>query len=220
MRNLFTQRHAPTANSVERLPDSGDATQQVCAEQTIAFQGGYSRCCFGFTLVELMVTLTVAVILVIVAVPSFKSIIYSNKLTSASNDMVAALNSARLEAVKRNATVQFCSDSAANNTTDTLGTACGTQQAGAVYLWPASTSSAIQVLAGVGGIVSPLQLSGTVKALRFNGQGLAQDVAGSGLFVGTVSDICTASISSNNHRVVSMVAGSIISTQTTTAACP
>lgn len=157
------------------------------------------------------------------AIPSFKSIIYSNRLTSASNDIVAALNSARLEAVKRNATVQFCSDSAAintSNTTDTLATACGSQQPGAVYLWPASTSSAIQVLAGVGGIVSPLQLTGNVQALRFNGQGLAQQVGVSGLYAATVSDICTASISTNNHRVVAMVAGSIITTTTKTAACP
>lgn len=169
----------------------------------------------GFTLTELMITLAIAVVLTVIAIPSFKSIIYSNKLTATANDMVAALNSARLEAVKRNATTQFCSNSATvNTTTDNLGTACGVQT-GAVYVWPAASAStaAILVLAPTSGIVFPMQVSGNVAALRFNGQGLAQGVGSSTLlYAGTVATICTTSISSNNRRVITMTAGSILTT--------
>lgn len=217
MKNLFNESDAPTFTPVRGLSEFRRFAP--CDLDQTRMRGISGKTSAGFTLTELLITLAVVVILTIVAVPSFKTLIYSSRLTSTSNDMVAALNLARLEAVKSNATVQLCSDSAAANTTDTLGTAC-TTQAGAVYLWPSSSSSAVQVLARVGGIVAPLQLSGSVAALRFNGQGLAQQVGTTTLFGSTVADICTAAISTGNHRVVAMVGGSIITTSTTTGSCP
>lgn len=62
----------------------------------------------GFSLVELMVTIAVAAILLAIATPSFTSIINSNRLTSAANEMVATLQAARMEAVRRNTTVRVC----------------------------------------------------------------------------------------------------------------
>ena len=55
----------------------------------------------GYTLLELMVTVTIAGILMGVAVPSFTSIISSNRLTTYANELVTALNFARSEAIKR-----------------------------------------------------------------------------------------------------------------------
>lgn len=55
----------------------------------------------GYTLLELMVTVTIAGILMGVAVPSFTSVIDSNRLTTYANDLVTALNFARSEAIKR-----------------------------------------------------------------------------------------------------------------------
>lgn len=55
----------------------------------------------GFTLLELMITIAIAGILLGVAIPSFTSIISSNRLTTYANDLVTALNLARSEAVKR-----------------------------------------------------------------------------------------------------------------------
>lgn len=65
----------------------------------------------GFTLIELMVTVTVLAILVVVAAPSFNETILSNKLTSYANNFVASAILARSEAIKRNAAVTLCRSS-------------------------------------------------------------------------------------------------------------
>lgn len=174
----------------------------------------------GFTLVELMITLTVAIILIMIAVPSFKTITLSNKLTTAANDMVGAIHTARMEAIKRNANAQLCSNLAASNTSDALGIAC-TTQTGAV--WAMAGGTATQVAAGPPSLVTPLQLSGNVVALRFGAEGLARDPAAganAAPYNGLVADICTSEITSNNHRQITMTAGSILAVATTSGACP
>jgi type IV fimbrial biogenesis protein FimT len=55
----------------------------------------------GFTLVELMVTISIAAVLLRMAVPTFNAVITSNKLTAYANKLVGTINFARSEAVKR-----------------------------------------------------------------------------------------------------------------------
>ncbi|MGY0632649.1 GspH/FimT family pseudopilin [Luteimonas sp. A478] len=62
----------------------------------------------GFTLIELMVTVAVLAILVTLAAPSFQELTNRNNLVSGTNEMIALLQSARLEAVRRNARVEVC----------------------------------------------------------------------------------------------------------------
>lgn len=57
--------------------------------------------CRGFTLIELMVTLAIAAILLMVAIPSMTTYKRNAELTSATNTLLAALNGARGEAMKR-----------------------------------------------------------------------------------------------------------------------
>lgn len=65
----------------------------------------------GLTLVELMVTLAVAIILIAVGMPLFSGVAGSNRATTQANNLVAALKLARSEAVKRAETVTVCSGS-------------------------------------------------------------------------------------------------------------
>lgn len=177
----------------------------------------------GFTLVELMVTVAVAAILIAIAVPSFSRMIASNRLSTAADEIVGAINTARQEAIKRNADVQFCSDLAANNTSDTLGSACGSQS-GAVYVQTAPTTVA-RVLAGVPGLVAPVQLNGDIAAIRFHGDGLGYAPGATSPYDSTtagspLADICVSSMTTDNHVQISMATGSIITTTTTSGACP
>jgi type IV fimbrial biogenesis protein FimT len=63
-----------------------------------------SRGSSGFTLIELLVTIAIASILMLIGVPSFVAFQRNSELTSATNSLVAAMNAARGEAMKRGMT--------------------------------------------------------------------------------------------------------------------
>lgn len=65
----------------------------------------------GYTLLQMMVTLAVAAILAAVALPSYSEVVARNRVTAAGNDLIAALQFARHEAMRRNAPVQVCGSS-------------------------------------------------------------------------------------------------------------
>jgi type IV fimbrial biogenesis protein FimT len=60
----------------------------------------------GFTLMELMVTISIVAIMATIAVPSFIEMIRNGRMASQTNDLVLALTYAKSEAVKRNALVK------------------------------------------------------------------------------------------------------------------
>lgn len=62
----------------------------------------------GFTLIELMVTISLGAILVTVAIPSFSSFMKNGKVTTITNELVTDVNYARNEAVTRGSTIIMC----------------------------------------------------------------------------------------------------------------
>nr|WP_256445067.1 GspH/FimT family pseudopilin [Rhodoferax sp. U11-2br] len=62
----------------------------------------------GFSLIELMVVISIAAILATLAVPSFQGMIASSNLTSTTNDLVATFARARSDAIRRGKRVTVC----------------------------------------------------------------------------------------------------------------
>lgn len=62
----------------------------------------------GFSVLELMVTVAVIAIIAGIATPSMSRLMMSNRLAAAGNEIVAGLNLARMEAVRRRVRVTMC----------------------------------------------------------------------------------------------------------------
>ncbi len=62
----------------------------------------------GFSMIELLVTMTVAGLLMYIAIPSFLTAVRNDRLVSQANDLLGSLMYARSEAVNDNANVTVC----------------------------------------------------------------------------------------------------------------
>ena len=62
----------------------------------------------GFTLLELMLVITLAAIILGLGVPSYRQFTLNNRMTGAANDLLSATHLARTEAIKRHAPVIMC----------------------------------------------------------------------------------------------------------------
>lgn len=71
---------------------------------------------YGFTLVELILTIAISAVLMSLAVPGLQSFLRNNRAAALANELVLALNTARSEAVSRRGTVTVC--------TSANGTSC------------------------------------------------------------------------------------------------
>jgi type IV fimbrial biogenesis protein FimT len=77
----------------------------------------------GFTLVEMLATIAVATVLLGIATPSFMDMTRRNRTTTYSNDLIATINLARSEAIRRGTNVSICHTS--------NGSACAAANTGA-----------------------------------------------------------------------------------------
>lgn len=92
----------------------------------------------GFSLLELMITITVMAILLAIAVPSLRDVIHRNEVSSASNALLASVSYARAEAITRGQLVSMCPG-------DETGCTSGSQvfdRGWIVYTYPAGAASA------------------------------------------------------------------------------
>lgn len=65
----------------------------------------------GFTILELMITVSLLAIVLALAVPSFRATLQNNRLTAQANDLATGMQLARSEALKRNRPVSVCASS-------------------------------------------------------------------------------------------------------------
>ncbi len=65
----------------------------------------------GMTLIELMIAIAILVVLMVMAIPSFQSLIASSRLRTASSDFSITLAQARSNAIRRGARVTVCKSS-------------------------------------------------------------------------------------------------------------
>lgn len=103
-----------------------------CQQQT-------DLCNAGLTLIELIVTIAIASILLLIAIPSFQGFIANNEVDSTSNEFIESLTYARSEAVRRNLSVTIC----ASNTSQTgcAGAVTWRQNGWLVFVDPTSSGA-------------------------------------------------------------------------------
>lgn len=69
----------------------------------------------GFTLVELMVTVAVLAIVLSLGVPSYRTLIINNRLTTQANALAVSINLARSEAIKRGVLIRVAVSDESNH---------------------------------------------------------------------------------------------------------
>ena len=133
----------------------------------------------GLTLIELMVTLAVAIILVAVGMPMFSGIVANNRAVAQTNAMVSALNLGRSEAVRRGTPVAVC---ASTTPLPAASPACATSSPDWTYGWFVFTDDVEDGVGDSGETLlrmwDALSANATVTATRTGSAWLTFDHAG------------------------------------------
>ena len=159
----------------------------------------------GFSLIELMVTVVVLAVVLAIAYPSFTGLINSNRLTGNANEMVAAIQLARSEAVTRNASVVLCrSDDATTCATGAAWNGWITLlQSGGAPLRVSAVQAPVQVAASA-------NITGNNDRIVFRPDGMARDNAGA-LLAGRFGVCIPTTRPADNQRFVNISGGSRVS---------
>lgn len=166
----------------------------------------------GLTLLELLVTMTVAAVLVGLAVPGFIDTINRSRLAGTANELVASLQTARIEALRRNATVIVC------NSADQLSCAGGGRWNGWIVMVADANRDGNaddpQVLQATK-LKPPLQIGSSAADGRvtYRSDGFARASGTRGSFLSATFDVCIATTrpAENVHRI-SLTSGGRLST--------
>jgi type IV fimbrial biogenesis protein FimT len=151
----------------------------------------------GFTLIELMVTLALAVILLTLAIPNFRTMILDNRLVAVANRYLADANLARSEAIKRGVAVQIV----ANTGGWTQGWSVKLASAGTVIKVADPLKDNVTLTVNGGGAVTPF---------TFNADGSSTATA--------TLDVCDSNRAGERGRQISIALSGRVGTNAYT--CP
>lgn len=90
--------------------------------ERIRQHGHRNRSTAGFTVIELMVVITIVGVLAALAIPAFDDMIQNNRRTTTVNELLSNLMLARAEAAKRGQPVSLCGLTSGGGTSCTGGT--------------------------------------------------------------------------------------------------
>jgi type IV fimbrial biogenesis protein FimT len=151
----------------------------------------------GFTLIELMIGVVVAAILLAVAVPSFESTINGSRLAGASNELLASLQTARMEAIRFNHRTAVCLSRNAQNAAPTCAPANATNATGWITFVDANSNGTFEAgdtllrQSTVPPNVRVLPSAAVPNRVRvtYNADGFARNLAGSAMLIARI-DVC------------------------------
>ncbi|MQR01137.1 GspH/FimT family pseudopilin [Glaciimonas soli] len=126
----------------------------------------------GFTLIEILISITVMSILLAIGAPSMQHFVIENRLNSTVNQFVAATIFARSEAIKRGRPVQLCRSADSANTSLCVGTAKDARDANDWGSgWVVMLLDDQQVLLRQGALPDKVRVTGTKKIITYNADG-------------------------------------------------
>lgn len=133
----------------------------------------------GFSLLELMLTVSIATILMVVGVPSYKYVTNSNRVSGEINALLGDMQFARVEAVKEGLSVKICP---AQNDTATTCNATTAWGGGWIVLSNAAATSGTAIVLRRQMPFANFNSSDTITATTqqsvvFNREGFATNVA-------------------------------------------
>ncbi|RNF86167.1 GspH/FimT family pseudopilin [Montanilutibacter psychrotolerans] len=178
-----------------------------------------ARLAAGFTLVELLVVIIILAVVMAIGFPSFTAVFNNNRLSSTANEVVASVQIARIEAVRRNTRVILCNSADGATCTNV---AAGVAWTGWIVLVPDGNGDGTAndpLLLRRGEPPPRVQLRASdalaTGQLVFRSDGYARNgTAGNApLANGSVAVCIVTTRPAQNERMVAVAAGSRISTR-------
>jgi type IV fimbrial biogenesis protein FimT len=193
-------------------------------------KGGYmlspSKSQSGFSMIELMITIALLAVLLMLAQPSFESLLNGNRLTSIANELLATTQTARMESFRLGRQAVVCKSSNADTAAPTCDTTAGDWTGWIAFVDDGGGTAANatngsfnagETLLRVGTVsgtvvVTPSPAISATQRITFRSDGMSYTTAtGSALLAGTLSTCMPTTNPAQNQRRLSIVSGSRIS---------
>lgn len=164
----------------------------------------------GFTLMELMLTITVLGVLTALSVPSFQTMMNRNRLAAESNELLAGIQYARMEAIRTSARVTFCGTASADADAD------DDCEAGEQPYWVVlgTTDGGGQQQLRSYEVKEPLRITTDLESVIFGADGLARDPGTSALVAGQITVCLETTRPKENKRLLNIASGSRVAVST------